>query len=78
MEKNEKHIVVDKKTHKIVKLESVKEDISMGEVVRVAVVEYLERQEIERSDLTPEISKKIRSQDDNLMTFIQKKELTKK
>ncbi|MBA7492955.1 hypothetical protein ES702_03508 [subsurface metagenome] len=43
MTKNEKHIIVDKKTHKIVKLESVKKEVSMGEVVRVAVIEYLER-----------------------------------
>lgn len=78
MTKKDERICVDIKTHKIIKIESAKRDISMKKLVHDAVIEYLERHEIGQSDLTPEISKKIRSQDDNLMTFIQKKELIKK
>jgi len=76
MTKNEKHIVVDIKTHKIVKLESVKKEVSMGEVVRVAVVEYLERYEIERKDLPP--AKKTLEKEGNLTDFINNKKLVKK
>ena len=68
MEKNEKHIVVDAKTHKIVKLESVKKEISMGDVVRVAVIEYLERHKIERIDSAP--AKKTQEKEESLMDFI--------
>lgn len=71
MEKNEKHIVVDTKTHKIVKLESVKKDISMGEVVRVAMIKYFESKEIERKDLP--LAKKTPQKEGNLIDFINNK-----
>lgn len=76
MEKNEKHIVVDTKTHKTVKLESVKKDISMGDVVRIAVIEYLERHKIEVNDLTP--AKKTQEKEENLMDFIKNQNSIKK
>ena len=76
MKKNEGHIVVDIKTHKIVKLEAVKREISMKKLVHDAVIEYLKRHKIEVNDLTP--AKKILKKEDSIMDFINiKKKLAK-
>lgn len=49
--KKEKPIFVEIKTHKIVKVEAVKRDISMRKLVHDAVVGYLERHKIFNSNL---------------------------
>lgn len=59
MTKKITQIRVDIKTHETIKIESAKRNISMKKLVHDAVIEYLEKHEIE-IDLIPELIEKIK------------------
>lgn len=71
MKKTDKSFQMDIKTHEILKLESVKRKTSMKKLVHDAVIEYVERHKIERTDLPP--AKKKPEKEGNLTDYIKKR-----